>query len=271
MRIGHILEWMEAWAPRALAVDWDNPGLLVGDRSRETDTVLTALEISGPVVEEAMAVGAGLIVTHHPLIFGKIGQVNGDTALGRTLLTLIENQVAVFAAHTNLDRARGGTNELLCRMLGLQNVGQLGEEKGGLGMGRIGTLPRPLTLAELAEQVRSTLGLPVGMFAGDGSQTVSQVAVCTGAGGDLLEAAQLAGAQVLITGDVKHHLARDAAEMGMALIDGTHFGTEVPIAGMIAGYLNIRAKQEGASLRVLTSRREQPPVWYQWPGKEETP
>lgn len=260
VRMAHILEWMDAWAPPALAEEWDNPGLLVGDRSREVTRVMTALEITPAVIDEAIEGGAGLIVTHHPLIFGKIGQVSGDTALGRMLLRLIENRVAVFAAHTNLDRARGGTNDLLCQMLGLQNVAQLGEEKGGLGMGRLGDLPQGQSLEELAERVRQLLGLTAVTYVGEGGTLLQQVAVCTGAGADLMEEALRAGADVLLTGDVKHHQARNAEEEGFCLIDGTHFGTEAPIARMMAAYLQSRAAREGQELTVWQARTEEVPL-----------
>lgn len=123
-----IMDIMEGIAPAKLAEDWDRPGLAVGDPKREVRKVLVALDVIDPVIAEAKAIGADLIVTHHPmLLFRKIESITADTPLGGRIFALIENGIAAFSAHTNLDVAQGGTNDVLAELAGLRDVSVLAE------------------------------------------------------------------------------------------------------------------------------------------------
>lgn len=263
VKCGHILEWMEDWAPLALAEDWDNPGLLVGDREAEILTVLVALDVTSDVVAEAMAQNADLIITHHPMIFGSISRVTADTALGRNILTLAKYGISAYGAHTNLDRARDGTNDTLARLCGLYEVQHIGAEKECMGMGRMGYLPQSITLKDLSEALKEKLGLASITYVGDPERLVQKVAVCTGAGASLLPDAAAAKADVLLTGDLKFHDAQAALDLGLSVIDATHYGTETIIVPVIAAYLKKRAEQEGLELTVLPSSVNGQPFRYQ--------
>lgn len=117
-----IVKMMDAIAPPSLAEDWDNPGLLLGDPAQEVTRVLLALDVTPPVVQEATNIGAQLIVAHHPVIFQPLKTLRADDPRGRLLTMLLRQGVAVFAAHTNLDAAAGGVNDVLAATLGLTDI-----------------------------------------------------------------------------------------------------------------------------------------------------
>ncbi|NDO46565.1 Nif3-like dinuclear metal center hexameric protein [Clostridium sp. MD294] len=118
-----IIEQIETFAPQYLAEQWDNVGLTVGDKNKEVKKVLVALDVMTPVIEEAIHIGADLIVTHHPMIlFQKIKNIQSDTSLGKKIYNLIKNDISAYCAHTNLDIAFGGTNDVLANLAGLENI-----------------------------------------------------------------------------------------------------------------------------------------------------
>ena len=122
-KVKDIMAAMEEIAPERLAESWDKPGLAVGDPEREVRKVLVALDVIEPVIEEAKRIGADMIVTHHPmLLFRKVESITADTALGRRIFALIENGIAAFSSHTNLDVAQGGTNDVLAELAGLEDI-----------------------------------------------------------------------------------------------------------------------------------------------------
>ncbi len=123
VKVKDIMGVMEEIAPKKLAENWDKPGLAIGDPEREVKKILVALDVIDPVVEEAKRVGADMIVTHHPmLLFRKIESITADTLLGKRIFNLIQNNIAAFSAHTNLDVAAGGTNDVLAELAGLKNI-----------------------------------------------------------------------------------------------------------------------------------------------------
>ena len=229
-----FLAYMEKEAPRALAESWDNVGMLIDCGRKEYKKVLAALELTEAVAAEAAQMGADLIVTHHPVMLGGIKRLDGSDAESRAIMALVRGGISLFAAHTNFDSARRGTNAYLAEGLALEGVlpleapGVSGLPEGVWGMGRIGDLPQPCTLETLAEQVRDFLKIPFVRLAGDPQKKIGRVALCTGSGSSMAEAALCAGADVLVTGDLRHHAAAEAAGKGLALIDAGHFETEAP-------------------------------------------
>ncbi|MDR1210083.1 MAG: Nif3-like dinuclear metal center hexameric protein [Clostridiales bacterium] len=220
-----IIRAAETIAPPELSAEWDNSGLIVGRAGADAGRVLVALDATREVCREAAAVGAGLIVTHHPPIFKPIQRVADCDALGDKLLFLIENGIAVYAMHTNLDAADGGTNDTLARLLGLTAIDSLGDPPA---MGRVGNIPEPLPLRGFAGAASRALGTDALRFTGDPRRIVKRAAVVTGSGSDrkLFRRALSQGADVFITGDVRYHEAQDAIDMGLCLIDATHYATE---------------------------------------------
>lgn len=221
--------------PAKHAAEWDNVGLQVGDPAWPVTRVLVALDVTSRVVAEAAEAPETLILAHHPLLFRPLSRLTPDSASGKVALAAARASVAVLAAHTNLDVATdgAGTSDPVARVLGIQDARSLTIEHedgeaphGGVGFGRVGELPRPLPLAEVARLIREELPAPHLRFAGDPDREVCRVAVVGGAGDSLIPAAQAAGADVFVTGDLRHHAVLDALEVGLALIDAGHHATE---------------------------------------------
>lgn len=221
------------WAPRELAMDWDNVGLLVGSGAAEVRRVLVALDVTEWVADEAVERGAELIVAHHPVIncrWHEVQAVVDDNAQGRTLAKLIRNGVSAICMHTNLDAADGGVNEVLARALGLRELSPLNEEK----IGRVGTLEREIRLEEFLSVVIKSLNAK-GLRYRDGGRPVRRVAVGGGACGEYIDQALARGCDTFVTGDLKYHDFLDAN--GLNLIDAGHFETENPVCGAVIAYL----------------------------------
>lgn len=226
MTVGQILKFLESRAPAETAEDYDNVGLLVGSPEGAADRILVALDITPAAVKEAARIGAGLIVSHHPVIFSPLRSLPGD---GVPAL-LIRHGIAAIAAHTNLDRAAGGVGDCLAAALGLADV-----QTAPDGFTRLGRLPQALSAREFAAYVGERLGTPVRMRAGYGP--VSRVAVCSGAGGDfLLSFLEKGGADAAVTGELKHH-EWIALPAGVTVIEAGHYHTEIGMTDGVAAWL----------------------------------
>ncbi len=238
--VKNIADKMEALAPLSLRYFKDNCGLLVGSFEKKVKTVLISLDLLDEVVDEAISIKADLIINHHPAIFSEIRQINNCTPLGRRLLKLIENGIAVYAAHTNLDITDGGTNDVLFNLLKLSNRKVIpNSPENDYGFLRIGEMQDEMELPQFAEYVKKAVNAPFVTFAGNESSVVSTVAVCTGSGAksDLIHAAKKAGAHVLVTGDVTHHAAHEAIDLGLSIVDASHYYTEVIVCDALQSYL----------------------------------
>ncbi len=252
LRVKWLKEIMEEQAPKNLALEYDNVGLLVGDTEKEISKVLVALDLTEAVCDEAIALGASAVVTHHPIIFRAIKKITTEDTLGRRLIKLIKNDIAVYASHTNLDIASGGTNDVLFEKLELCNKKNL--EKNELSLGRIGDC-NPISLEEFAQKTKKSLGLQAVAVSGDLSRTIKTVGICTGSGSDvkLFASAKSGGCDVFVTGDITYHDAQAALEMGLALIDATHYGTEVIVVETLKNYIQAKANETGNNLEVVAS------------------
>lgn len=234
MQLGEVIAALETRYDPALAEAWDAVGLVCGDRSEPVDRVLFAVDPTAAVVDEVIATGAALLVTHHPLYLTPVHGVPADDPKGRLVHRLVRAGAGLFVAHTNADRAPGtGVNAALADVLGLTGAVPLEPAPGvpGAGLGRVGELPAPLDLRGFADLVARVLPATAGgvRVAGDLDRPVRRVAVCGGSGGSLLAAAAAAGADVLLTSDLRHHPVSDAREVvGPALCDVAHFASEWP-------------------------------------------
>ena len=239
MKCRDIASVMERLAPRTLAYDWDNVGLLSGDMEQEVDTVMLTLDLEMSVVEEAKKCGAQMILAHHPIMFDPVKRITEQTPDGRLLRALIKNDISFYAAHTNLDIAKGGLNDLLASKVGLTDVRILElTNNEGAGIGRIGNLEKPVTLTELASKLKKALNLDFLRYSGDDDGIVSKVAVNTGGGTSLIDAAKKEGADVFITGDYTYSQVRAAVEDGMKIIDAGHYDTEIIVCELFSDYLS---------------------------------
>ncbi|MGI9860839.1 Nif3-like dinuclear metal center hexameric protein [Moorella naiadis] len=365
-KCGEIIAIMEALAPPELAAEWDNVGLMLGTPEADVRRVLICLDVTPPVVDEAAARGVNLIISHHPLFFRPVKSLRYDEPLGGMVRRLLQENLMVYSAHTNLDSADLGVSYHLAARLGLEDIrvlvptyrekyyklvtfvpadhekvvrealtragaGWIGNysdctfrvagtgtflpltgtqpyigEEGKLaevkeyrletiiptnrlpevlkallkahpyeevaydiyplanegpaqGLGRIGVLPQVLGLEEFSLQVKETLGASRVNVVGARERRIKKVAVCGGAGSDVMKAAWDAGADVLVTGDLKYHEARQAESIGLAVIDAGHFATERLIVPALVTYLQEQLQER--EVMVLASQQEQEP-WY---------
>ncbi len=234
--VAEIGEILELRFPLALAEEWDVNGLAVGDPMADVTKVLFAVDPTLAVVDEAIEVGAQMLVTHHPLMLRGVTGVAASTPKGAVVHRLISHGIALYNAHTNADAAAGGVCEALAEALSIASpVPLLPTEVGGAqGTGRIGMLPGPTTLGEFAQQVAQALpatqhGVRV---AGDLDGVVTTVAVVGGSGDSFLDAVRESGADAYVTADLRHHPASDARELAALtdgrpyLIDVSHYASE---------------------------------------------
>lgn len=234
-----VMNLMERIAPKHLAEDWDNPGLLVGSPVQPVTGIITCLDVSDIVIEQALAHDANLIISHHPLIFKPQKHLRTDQPLGALLQKLLQHNLNVFAAHTNLDIAEGGVNDVLAAKIGLGKLSTLlitSQDQDGTphSLGRIGYLPQPMTLQAFAAQVKASLPCTYLRYVDAGMRPVRKVALCSGSGADLIDRAALLGADCYVTGDIRYHDAQHAQALGLHLIDAGHYATEFPIAAAMA-------------------------------------
>ena len=224
--VADILQYVETLAPRSLKMDWDNVGLLCGSKGAEVTKVLVALDPFEGVCKEAADIGAQLIVTHHPLIFHAPTAITDETSVGRSIMFLCRHGISAINAHTNLDCAEGGVNDVLASKLGLEGIVCI---DGLLRMGEVTEQSLPDFLASVKEH----LGCK-GLRYVDGGKPVRKVAVGGGScAGDMMAAID-AGCDTFVTADVKYNQFWDAHDLGLNLIDAGHFHTENPAVAVLA-------------------------------------
>jgi dinuclear metal center YbgI/SA1388 family protein len=220
--VKEIRDYLDGRVPFSTKLDFDNVGLLAGEPDRDAHRVLCALDVTDGVIEEAAALGAELIVAHHPLIFHALKRVCADDLVGRKIYALARGGISAICLHTNLDAAAGGVNDALIEALGCTETKPLG---GAGAMPRVGRLPESMSLEAFLARTKHALGAN-GLRYVEGARAVSVVGCCGGSGGDFLEEALEAGCDTFVTADVKHDRFLAAAELGVNLIDGGHFSTE---------------------------------------------
>ncbi len=361
-----IIKVMNEIAPEYLAENWDNVGFLIGNEDSEVDRVLIALEVTEAVVDEAIHNNIDLIICHHPLLFKPMKKITDNDPIGKMVRKLIKNDVSLYAAHTNLDIADGGTNDFIAELLelnmikGLQNTGQdtyfkiavfapvenaeevtnamTGSGAGKMGaysecsfvsegrgqfrplqgsaahigvvdeltkvreskievivdqmnmnrvlnamlkahpyevpaydilelkndvkkyyLGRSGVLQSKMTLEDLAKHVQHKLNVSQLKYVGDSGKIIRKVAICTGAGADVMKDAKRSGCDVLITGDVKYHEAQTALQMNLTLIDAGHFETEQIFVSRLSDRLTRMFESKEYDVAVIESGVEENP------------
>jgi len=227
MKISEITDILDNYAPKFLAEEYDNVGLLVGDGERECKKILLCLDVDEIVAEEAKRLGVDLIVSHHPIMFSPIKKITADTSEGRCIIKLIENKIALYSAHTNLDSTSGGLNDLMCEILEIENSRPLTNPDEEFGIGRVGMLKKETTLSELAEKVKIVFGIDSIRFSGKADRKIKTVALCSGGGGSLVYDAVASGADVYISGDLKYNNVRDLFFSGMGFIEVPHYKSEI--------------------------------------------
>lgn len=257
--VGKVIEYLEQIAPLSLAEDWDNVGLLVGDRVWSVDRLMTCLTITPAVVAEAIEAHANLIVTHHPLPFHSLKSITADSTAGRLLLNLIAARIAVYSAHSAFDSARAGINQHLAIGLGLQEIAPLfprDVDDADIGAGRCGILGEEVSLLDMAERLKNFLGLEKLQVVGENEQVVTRIAIACGSGGSFLDRAIELDCDCLITGETNFHTCLEAEARGVALILPGHFASERFGLISLADYLGDLVPE----ITVWASKSEQDPL-----------
>jgi dinuclear metal center YbgI/SA1388 family protein len=259
-QISEIISCLNEHAPFALAEPWDNVGLLVGDRFRTVTSVLIGLDPTSTLAEEAINRGADTIITHHPLIFKPLPTIDTATPTGRFIEMVIARQISVIACHTNLDSAATGVSDALGRAIGIERLQPLVPNAGSSnpehGMGRIGILEKPCVSKDFLRILGKALDLKALSVIGQIPEIISSVAICGGSGSDLAPIARDRGADLFITAEIKHNVARWAEEHGFCMIEGTHYATERYAINLLYELLEKEQLSRGWGITVSSTTTE---------------
>ena len=264
IKLKDILAYVGQFAPWELAEPWDNVGLMVGNPDQEATGVLIALDPTLQVIEEAILEKANIILTHHPLIFHPLKSINTATPIGQFLKKALVHDIAVVSCHTNLDIISDGVSDALARALYLRNTRPLNltGKRPDQGFGKVGNLPTPMQGESFIHFVAQRLNLQAMMIAGPQPETVSTIAVCGGSGSDLAEAALQEGADIYITAELKHSVARWAEDNGLCVIDAGHFATENIIIPSLLARMTAFFAENNNPAPVIASQRQNSPLRY---------
>lgn len=221
------------------ALEWDNVGLLAGRDDKDIKNIYVALDATDEAVDEAVRMGADLLLTHHPLIFSGMKRITNEDFIGNRIVRLIQNDISYYAMHTNYDVL--GMADLSGEMLHLTDPDVLEVTScQGVpeGIGRVAQLKESMTLRECCEYVKEAFHLDSVKVFGHLEQKVKRLAVSPGAGKSMIHPALESGADVLVTGDIDHHTGIDAVAQGLSVIDAGHYGLEYIFMEDIKEYLN---------------------------------
>ncbi len=209
MKIKEVLSALEQFAPLPLQEDWDNAGLQIGLTEADVSGALLCLDVNERIIDEAVAKGCNLIVSHHPLLFRGLKTISDGDCVQRTVVKAIENRVAVVSMHTNMDNAKGGVNFKMAEKLGLENARFFAPKTAGGtsgGSGVVGELPHPVAADDFVVAVKKAFGVECAMCNELLRRPIRRVALCGGAGDFLLGEAIAAGADAFVTGEMHYHV-----------------------------------------------------------------
>jgi len=262
LTVQDILNIIEKIAPASLAEDWDNVGLMLGSSSARVDSVLLGLDPTLPLLEEAVASGANLLITHHPFIFHPLKNLRLDSPEGLFVERAIQNRINVISCHTNLDSAAEGVNFALAKQLGLQDTEPLVAHTGTdlCGMGRLGNYREPVSADEFIGKLRAACSPPWILATANTPAEIGRVAVCGGSCSELAPLALQMGAQVFVTSEVKHSTARWAEQAGLWVVDGGHFATENQALTIFAENLETHVSQDVDAINIYITRQQISPL-----------
>lgn len=240
MKAFDIIESLNKWAKPSLIDNWDNSGFLIGNDNKNIKKILIALDLDENILNIAIDENFDMVITHHPLIFKPINKITNNTYDGNLILNIIKKDIILFTAHSNLDLAKEGVNDVLAKKLGLKNLKDLNlvfkDEIYDYGYGRIGEV-QEINLMQYLKIVKSKLDVEYLKVYGETDRIVSKIAICGGSGSSFIKDAYRAGAEVYITGDIKYHDGQLGHKLGMTIVDAGHYHTEKHILPEIKKYL----------------------------------
>ena len=242
-----MLSALERFAPLPLQEDWDNAGLQIGLTEAEASGALLCLDVNEEIVDEAIAKGCNIIVSHHPLLFRGLKCISGSDYVQRSVIKAIKHDICIASMHTNMDNARGGVNFKMAEKLGLDDVRFFAEKHGeDAGSGVVGMLPIPMSACDFIKHVKQTFGVECAMCNELLQRPVSRVAICGGAGDFLLPQAISEGADAFITGEMHYHV---------------YFGNEQKIQICVIGHYQSEQFTSEIFKSIISEACEQLPVY----------
>ncbi|MBE6240426.1 MAG: Nif3-like dinuclear metal center hexameric protein [Bacteroidales bacterium] len=231
MKVKDIISVIEEFAPLSIQEGWDNSGLCVGSPDDEVNGVLVALDCTPELIDEAVACGADMIVTHHPLIFSGLKRISPDTQTGLAVMKAVKAGISIYAAHTNADKVIAGVSGAMAARIGLTDVEILQKDGDGTGLGVVGNLPEPISAGDAVTLLRGRFNLKAMRTSRPLDGMITRVAMCGGSGGSLIAEARKAGAQLYVSGDISYH--HFFTESGFMLVDIGHYESEIGIVDIL--------------------------------------
>jgi dinuclear metal center YbgI/SA1388 family protein len=263
MKAKEVAAILEEFAPGSFQESWDNAGFCIGSPEQEVTGVLLGLDCTESLLDEAVACGANLIITHHPMIFQGLKKIHPDDNVGRLVYKAIQHNLVVYSAHTNADKVFGGVSDWMMDRLGLTDCQILDPEVGvqdasgrPVGLGMVGNWAEPVAPEAFLERVKTAFGTPCLRASAPLNRPIRRVAVCGGSGTSLLAAARRAGADAFLCGDVSyHHFFTDEQ---LWLVDVGHFESEI---GIVDRFFTI-LQEKISNFAVRKTAKTNNPVYY---------
>lgn len=226
MKVKEIIALMDEFANPDIAMDYDNVGLLIGDPEYEVKKIFVTLDVNAATVKEAVLNNCDMIVSHHPIFFKGVKKINYSTPEGKMIKDIITNSITLFAAHTNMDCAKGGINDMLAELFEMKNVEVLHHVNDTEGIGRVGDLKEPVYFYSLCNIAKEILKTPHIRAAGNMQKVINRICVASGSCSEYIPDAISKNCDAVITGDMKYHDMIDYSERGICIIDAGHYPTE---------------------------------------------
>lgn len=251
-RIADVIALIEDFAPSSLQETWDNSGLCIGDASWGVNSVILALDCTEAVVDEAIATGANLIITHHPLIFSGLKNIHPTDPVGSAVIKAIKNDIAIYATHTPSDKVMAGVSGAMARKMGMENLEFLDES----GLGVIGDLPTEMNAEEFVQFVKNVFSLKSLRCSKPISTKIKKVAMCGGSGSSFISKAHALGAQAYLCGDISYH--NFFCKKDFMIMDIGHYESEIEIVEIL--FSLIKKNFSTFAVRIATNNNN--PIYY---------
>ena len=257
MKVRDIIQVIEDFAPLSAQEGWDNSGLCVGSPEDDVNGVLLALDCTPGLVDEAVACGADMIVTHHPLIFSGLKKISPDNQVGLAVMKAVKAGICIYAAHTNADKVLAGVSGAMAAKLSLKDVEILQKDGEDTGLGVVGNLAEPMAAEEVIAMVKEQFALKAMRTSRPLDGKISRIAMCGGSGGSLIGEARRSGAQLYISGDISYH--NFFTEEGFMIMDIGHYESEIGIVDILFSLL----KKNFPTFAVrITQNLNSNPIYY---------
>jgi len=257
-----LLECIDSFAPFNTAEDWDNVGILVGSPSKTVHKILMALDITETVINEAVDMQIDLIISHHPLIFSGVKHINDTDRLGASLMKLIQNDIAVIAAHTNIDCSfEYGINRQIGNLYALQDTAPLSIEHS---FGIVGRLPHELTLDQFIMKTKEVFNIQLVKIVNQPSNDdkICKIGICSGSSADFIVDAIHQQVDAFITSDIKYHEGQTVVNTGVMLADVGHYESEFLYLNYFKEIIMKHIKTDETQLEIYTTKTEKPLFYY---------